>query len=49
MLESVFTSFDSNGLFKEFRRLDNEMRQLFGHSPWAAGIRVDGHGSQSSE
>lgn len=40
MYESVFTSFDTDGLFKEFRRLENEMGQLFGHSPWPAGIRA---------
>jgi HSP20 family protein len=40
MFESLFTSFDTGGLFDEFRRLENEMTQLFGHSPWPAGIRA---------
>lgn len=40
MFESLFTSFDTSGLFDEFRRLENQMDQLFGYSPWAAGLRT---------
>ena len=39
MFESLFTSFDTGGLFDEFRRLENQMDQLFGYSPRPAGIR----------
>lgn len=39
MFESLFTSFDTDGLFDEFRRLENQMDQLFSSSPWPAGIR----------
>ena len=39
MFESLFTSFGPNSLFDEFRRLENQMDQLFGSSPWPAGIR----------
>ncbi|HUI59157.1 MAG TPA: Hsp20/alpha crystallin family protein [Steroidobacteraceae bacterium] len=38
MFESYFGSFDAD-LFDQFRRLESEMGQLFGHSPWPAGIR----------
>src|SRR2546430_11912323 len=40
MFESLFSSYDTDNLFDEFRRLENEMVQLFGHSPWPAGIRA---------
>ena len=40
MFESLFTSFDTSGLLDEFRRLENQMDQLFGYSPWAAGLRT---------
>lgn len=39
MFESLFTNFDTDGLFDEFRRLENQMDQLFSTSPWPAGIR----------
>lgn len=39
MFESLFTGFGSGSLFDEFRRLENQMGQLFGSSPWPAGIR----------
>ena len=39
MFENLFTSFGPNSLFDEFRRLENQMDQLFGSSPWPAGIR----------
>lgn len=39
MFESLFTSFDTDSLFDEFRRLENQMDQLFSSSPWPAGIR----------
>jgi HSP20 family protein len=42
MFESLFSSFDTDSVFDEFRRLENEMVQLFGHSPWPAGIRAVG-------
>jgi HSP20 family protein len=38
MFGSLFSSFDTN-LFDEFRRLESEVDQLFGRSPWPAGIR----------
>jgi HSP20 family protein len=38
MFESFLGSFDAD-LFDQFRRLESEMGQLFGHSPWPAGIR----------
>src|SRR2546429_4871030 len=44
MFESLFSSYDTDNLFDEFRRLENEMVQLFGHSPWPAGIRAFGCG-----
>lgn len=40
MFERLFTSFDAGSLFEEFRRLENQMDQLFGSSPWPAGIRA---------
>jgi HSP20 family protein len=39
MFENLFGGFDTD-LFDQFRRLEGEMGQLFGHSPWAAGIRA---------
>lgn len=45
MFKTLFTSFDTGGLFDEFRRLENEMAQLFGHSPWPAGIRAAQRGT----
>ena len=39
MFESLFTSFNTNSLFDEFRRLENQMDQVFGSTPWPAGIR----------
>jgi len=45
MFESLFASFDTDSVFDEFRRLENEMVQLFGHSPWPAGIRSAGRGA----
>ena len=32
-------------LFDEFRRMEREMGQLFGTSPWSAGIRSVGRGT----
>jgi HSP20 family protein len=40
MFESLFTSFDTDNLFDQFRRLENQMDQLFTNSPWPAGIRA---------
>src|SRR2546429_6375732 len=45
MFESLFSSLDTDSVFDEFRRLENEMVQLFGHSPWPAGIRSAGRGT----
>jgi len=45
MFESLFTSFDTDSVFDEFRRLENEVAQLFGHSPWPSGIRAVGRGT----
>lgn len=39
MFESLFASFNANSLFDEFRRLENQMDQVFGSTPWPAGIR----------
>jgi HSP20 family protein len=39
MFESLFTSFGPDSFFDEFRRLENQMDQLFGYSSWPAGIR----------
>lgn len=39
MFENLFSTLDTD-LFDQFRRLEKEMGQLFGHSPWAAGIRA---------
>jgi len=38
MFEGLF-NFDTDSLFDEFRRLESQMDQLFGQSPWPAGIR----------
>jgi HSP20 family protein len=38
MFESFFGTFDAD-LFDQFRRLESDMGQLFGRSPWPAGIR----------
>jgi HSP20 family protein len=40
MFENLFTSSGPGSLFDEFRRLENQMDQLFGYSPWPAGIRT---------
>lgn len=40
MFESLFTSFGSDSLFDEFRRLENQMDQLFGCSAGPAGLRA---------
>jgi len=39
MFESLFTSLDTGSLFDEFRRLEDQLDQLFSRSPWPAGIR----------
>jgi HSP20 family protein len=39
MFENLFGGFETD-LFDQFRRLESEMGQLFGHSPWPAGIRA---------
>jgi HSP20 family protein len=39
MFESLFSGLETD-LFDQFRRLESEMGQLFGHSPWPAGIRA---------
>ena len=39
MFGSLLSSFDTN-VFDEFRRLENEMDQLFGRTAWPAGIRA---------
>lgn len=44
MFENLFSGFDTD-LFDQFRRLESEMGQLFGHSPWPAGIRSVQRGS----
>jgi HSP20 family protein len=38
MFENLFSGFDTD-LFEQFRRMESEMGQLFGHAPWPAGIR----------
>ena len=45
MFESLFTSFDTDGLFDEFRRLESQMDQLFSSSPWPVGIRAARRGT----
>jgi len=45
MFESLLTSFDTGSVIDEFRRLENEMAQLFGHSAWPVGIRAVGRGT----
>lgn len=45
MFERLFTSFDTGSLFEEFRRLENQMDQLFGSSPWPVGIRAAQRGA----
>jgi HSP20 family protein len=39
MFESLFRGFGTDSLFDEFRRLENQMDQLFSSTPWPAGIR----------
>lgn len=39
MFENLFGGHETD-LFDQFRRLESEMGQLFGHSPWPAGIRA---------
>lgn len=39
MFESLFRGYGTDGLFDEFRRLENQMDQLFSSTPWPAGIR----------
>lgn len=39
MFENLFSSFDTD-LFDQFRRLETEIGQVFGHAPWQAGIRA---------
>ena len=39
MFKHQFGGFETD-LFDQFRRLEREMGQLFGHSPWPAGIRT---------
>jgi HSP20 family protein len=39
MFESLFGGFETD-LFDQFRRLESDVGQLFGHSPWPAGIRA---------
>ncbi|MBV8496684.1 MAG: Hsp20/alpha crystallin family protein [Gammaproteobacteria bacterium] len=39
MYENLLAGFEGD-LFDQFSRLETEMGQLFGHSPWPAGIRA---------
>lgn len=39
MFENLFTSFNTDGLFEDFRRLENYMDQFLSSSPWPSGIR----------
>ena len=39
MLENLPDPFDTD-LFGQFRRLESQLGQLFGHAPWASGIRA---------
>lgn len=39
MFERLAGGFGADSLFDEFRRLENQMDQLFSYSPWPAGIR----------
>ena len=39
MFDHLFTSFGSDGIFDEFRRLESQMDQLFRGSSWPAEIR----------
>jgi HSP20 family protein len=39
MFESLFGGYETD-LFDQFRRLEGEIGQLFGRSPWPAGIRA---------
>ena len=39
MYENLLGGFEGD-LFDQFSRLETEMGQLFGHSPWPAGIRA---------
>lgn len=45
MFEDLFASFGPGSLFDEFRRLENQMDQVFGYSPWPTGIRSVQRGS----
>jgi HSP20 family protein len=45
MFESTLTNVESDGLFDEFRRLEKELAQLFGNSPWPTGIRAAARGA----
>jgi HSP20 family protein len=44
MFESLFGGYETD-LFDQFRRLESEMGQLFGRSPWPAGIRAAQRGT----
>ncbi|HYL01669.1 MAG TPA: Hsp20/alpha crystallin family protein [Steroidobacteraceae bacterium] len=39
MFESLFGGYETD-LFDQFKRLETEVGQLFGRSPWPAGIRA---------
>jgi HSP20 family protein len=39
MFESLLSGFDTD-LFEQFRRLEGEVGQAFGHAPWPSGIRA---------
>jgi HSP20 family protein len=44
MFETFFSTLDTD-LFDQFRRLESEVGQLFGQSPWPTGIRSTQRGS----
>jgi len=45
MFESLFADFDTDSFFDQFRLLENQVDQLFGSSPWQAGIRAAQRGA----
>ena len=45
MFESLFRGLESDSLYEQFRRFENQVDQLLGNSPWPAGIRAAQRGA----
>ena len=45
MFDSLFRGLESDSLYDQFRRVENQLDQLFSDSSWPAGIRAPQRGA----